>query len=195
MPQEQLSPQQSLTLIQDMIGKTRDSISGNAIYFLVWGWLTFVACTAQFILKHFLDFKYHYLAWAVVFIGIVFSLVQGNRDSRQKRVKTYVDESMNYLWLGMAISFFVLSVILTKLGWGQPVFPFFTLLYGLGAFVSGHMIRFRPLIIGGEVAWGLAIGSTFVSYDFQMLFGAAAILVSYIIPAHLLRRKQDNANQ
>lgn len=95
----------------------------------------------------------------------------------------------------MATSFFVLGLILTKLGWGTPIFPFFIMLYGLGTFVTGSIIRFRPLIIGGIIAWFLAIGSTFVSYDYQMLFGAAAILVSYIIPAYMLRSRNKTVNQ
>jgi len=63
----------------------------------------------------------------------------------------------------------------------------------LGTFVSGSIIRFRPLIFGGLIAWVLAVASTFVNYDYQMLFGAAAILISYIIPAHLLRIKKEKA--
>lgn len=194
MPQEQLSPQQSLILIKDMISKTRDNISGNVIYFLVWGWLTFIACTTQFILKHYVQYERHYLAWMVVFIGIIFTFVQGNRDKRAVRVTTYVDESMRNLWLGMAFSFFVLSVMLTIMGWGMPVFPFFILLYGLGTFVSGHIIRFTPLVIGGILAWAIAIASAFLSYDYQMLCGAVAILVSYIIPAHMLRARKHSVN-
>ena len=95
----------------------------------------------------------------------------------------------------MAISFFVLGMILTKLGWDTVVFPFFIMMYGLGTFVSGNMIHFKPLIIGGLIAWALAIGATFVSYDYQMLFGAMAILISYIIPAHLLRRRDKIVNR
>lgn len=194
MPQEQLSPQQSLTLIRDMISKTRDTISGNAIYYLVWGWLTFIACIGQFILKHVMEYKYHYLAWTVVLIGIVFSLVQGARDEKRSRVKTYIGESVKLLWLGMAASFFVLSLILTNLGWGHPAFPFFMLLYGLGTFVSGSLIRFRPLIIGGVAAWVMAVASTYFPYDYQILFAAAAILVSYIIPAYILRARKADTN-
>ncbi len=194
MSEEKFSPEQSLQLIQSMISKTKEDMSGNAIYFLVWGWLTFFACTGQFILKHIYAYDKHYIVWTVVLIGIIFSIYQGRKDKRKTRVKTYVDENMKYLWGGMAASFFVLGMILTRLGWGTVVFPFFIMLYGLGTFVSGSMIRFRPLIIGGQVAWGLAIGSTYVSYDYQMLFGAAAILISYIIPAHLLRRRNKIIN-
>ena len=172
-----------------MISKTRQSMSDNSIYFLVWGWLSFFASTGQFVLKNILNYDKHYLVWPVVVIGIIFTLSRSRKEEKERRVKTYLDESISHLWLGMAASFFVLSLILTKLGWGTVVFPFFIMLYGLGTFVSGSVLRFRPLIVGGILAWILAIGATWVSYDYQMLFGAAAILVSYIVPAYLLRRR------
>jgi predicted PurR-regulated permease PerM len=50
------------------------------------------------------------------------------------------------------------------------------------------------LIIGGIIAWVLAIGAVYVNYDYQMLFGAAAILVSYIIPAYMLRFRNKHSN-
>ena len=194
MQQENFSPEQSLQLIQSMISKTKQDMSDNSIYFLVWGWLTFFACTGQFVLKNIFHYEKHYLVWMVVIIGIIFSIYQGRKEEKTSRAKTYIDDSIKHLWSGMAASFFVLGMILTRLGWGTVVFPFFIMLYGLGTFVSGSIIRFRPLIIGGIIAWALAIGSTFVSYDYQMLFGAAAILISYIIPAYMLRSRNKTAN-
>lgn len=194
MNEQQFSPEQSLQLIRSMISKTKQDMSDNGIYFLVWGWLTFIACVGQFVLKNVFEYEHHYIVWTLVIVGIVFSIVQGMKDDKKQQVKTYVGESMKYLWMGMGISFFVLSMILSKLGWGTVVFPFFILLYGLGTFISGNIIQFRPLVIGGIIAWMLAIGSVCVSYDYQMLFGAAAILFSYIIPAHLLRKKNKIAH-
>ena len=192
MQEEKFSPEESLRLIQSMISKTKQDMSDNSIYFLVWGWLTFIACTGQFVLKHIYKYEKHYIVWAVIIIGILFSIYQGRKDEKTMKAKTYVDESIKHLWAGMAISFFVLGMILTKLGWGTSIFSFYIMLYGLGTFVSGSIIQFRPLIIGGLIAWALAIGATFASYDYQMLFGAAAILISYIIPDYMLltRNKQ-----
>lgn len=195
MNEEQFSPEQSLRLIRSMISKTKQTMSDNSIYFLVWGWLTFIACTGQFVLKHIFNYEKHYLVWLIIIIGIVFSIYQGRKEGREVKVKTYIDENMGYLWAGMGISFFVLGMILARLGWSLSVFPFYILLYGLGTFVSGCIIKFRPLIIGGIIAWVLAIGCTFAGYDYQALHGAAAILFSYIIPAYLLRRKSKIANQ
>jgi hypothetical protein len=156
--------------------------------------LTFFACTGQFILKHIYDYPKHYYVWWVIVIGVVFSIYRGMKEDKKSKATTYIGDSMKYLWIGMGIAYFVLSMILSKTGWGTTVFPFFILLYGLGTFVSGSIIKFRPLVIGGIMAWGLAIGAVYAEYDYQMLFGAAAILVSYIIPAYLLRSKNKHVN-
>ena len=190
MDNQKFSPEESLQLIQSMINKTRQGMSDNGIYFLVWGWITFIACVGQFVLKNIYHYEKHYLVWNLIILGVGFSIYQGIKDDKRQRVKTYIGESMKYLWMGMGISFFVLSMILSKLGWGTVVFPFFILLYGLGTFISGNFIQFRPLIAGGIIAWILAITAAFVEYDYQILFGAAAILFSYIIPAYMLRRKK-----
>ena len=95
----------------------------------------------------------------------------------------------------MAIAYFVLSMILSKYGWDKIVFPFFIMLYGLGTFISGCILQFRPLVVGGIIASALAIGAAFATYDYQMLFGAAAILISYIIPAYIMRSRNKHAHQ
>ena len=194
MNEQKFSPEQSLQLIQSMISKTKQDMSDNSIYFLVWGWITFIACTGQFVLKNIVNYEQHYQVWLLVVIGVVFSIWYGMKKEKKERVKTYMGESMKYLWIGMGISYFVLSMILSKIGWGSAVFPFFIMLYGLGTFVSGGFLKFRPLIIGGIIAWVLAIGAAYVEYDYQMLFGAIAILISYIIPAYMLRQKNKTAD-
>ncbi len=195
MKDESFSPEKSLHLIHAMIGQARQNMSDNSIYFLVWGWLTFFACTAQFVLKNIVEYEKHYLVWTVLLAGIGFSIYQGRKDARRATAKTYIDENMGFLWTGMAVCFFVLGIILTRIGWWTSVLPFYIMLYGLGTFVSGHFLRFRPLMIGGILAWVLAVSATFASYDYQMLFGAAAILVSYIIPAYMLKHRSSHGRE
>ena len=192
MDQENFSPQESLKLIQSMIIKTRQDFGDNSKYFLVWGWITFVACIGQFVLKNVFAYEKHYLVWLLIIPGIIISTYMGIKEQKTRKVNTYVGDSMKYLWVGMGISFFVLSMILGGLGWNNAIFPFFIMLYGLGTFISGKFLQFKPLVFGGVAAWAMAIASAYFNYDYQMLFGAAAILVSYIIPAYLLRNKNKS---
>lgn len=191
MQEEKFSPQESLSLIQSMINRTTRQMSTKTHYYLVWGWLTFTACIGQFLLKHVMKYDKHYLVWLLVVVGAVYSIVMGIRESKNEKVKTYIGESLRYLWTGMGLTYLVMSIVLSKIGWGTSVFPFFIILYGLGTFVSGSFLRFSPLIIGGTIAWVLAVVAVYLAYDYQILVAALAILVSYIIPAYILRSRNS----
>ena len=192
MEQENFSPQESLKLIQNMIAKTQRDMGDNSSYFLLWGWLTLIACVSQFMLKTVFKYEKHYLVWLIIIPGVIISAYLGIKEQRTQKASTYIGDSMKYLWMGMGISFFVLSMILSRLGWDTNVFPFFMLMYGLGTFISGKFLQFKPLVYGGIGSWILAVVSVYFDYDYQMLFAAAAILISYIIPAYMLRNKNKS---
>ena len=195
--EENFSPQQSLQVIQSMIDKTKANISHNRVYFLLWGWLTFIGITGQFLLKVVFQYKHHYIVWLVTLIGVVFSIAYSTKNRGRQQTRTYIGEAMGYLWSGMAAAFFVMSFIITflpvdKTGWFY-CYPFFILLYGLGTFVSGRILQFTPLVIGGVFNWVLACTAVFFSFDYQLLFAAAAILTSYIIPGHLIQATKQES--
>ena len=186
--EENFSPQQSLQLIDTMIRKVRSDVSANRFYFLFWGWLAFLAILSQFFLKVVLHYRHHYLVWTAIIPAVIFTIFYANRRNRRRTYSTYVGDSMKYLWLGIGVSFFVLSFVISNSNGGWLIaYPFFILFYGLGTFVSGMFLKFKPLIIGGVFNWVLACICVLLPYDYQLLTAAAAILTSYIIPGHLLQ--------
>ena len=188
---ENFSPQQSLFLIQSMIDKTKGNISQNRFYFLMWGWIAFIGIMGQFFLKVVMEYRHHYAIWLITIVGTIISIIYTIKNKKREAVKTYIGDAMGFLWTGMGISFFILSFIITfmdtnKTGW-LYCYPFFILMYGLGTFVSGKLLQFKPLIIGGIINWILACIAVFFEFDYQMLFAAAAILTSYLIPGYLIK--------
>ena len=184
--EKNMSPQESLLLIQGMISRTKNNLSENRFYFLFWGWVTFAALLLQFVLKVLVGYAHHYMVWLLMIPAAIITIMYSSRKEDKRSVVTYVGASMAYLWTGIGISFFILSLIISyTTGW-LHAFPFFILFYGLGTFVSGRILQFSPLVIGGILNWILAIACLFATYDFQLLITAAAILSSYIIPGHLL---------
>src|SRR5882724_8412128 len=101
MEEESLSPQDSLQLIQSMIDKAKDTVADDSFYFLLWGWLVFAASIIQYILKVIVQTPYHYLAWTLMFAGIIGSALYGAKQDKKRKVKTYVEEVLDYLWLGI----------------------------------------------------------------------------------------------
>ncbi len=189
---KELSPQESLALIKTMINKTKDSVADDSFYFLLWGWLVFVCCIAEFILKVYYQYPYHYVVWWTMPAAGIASAVYGARQSKQKKVTSFVDEALGFLWMAIGLSFITLVVIniINGQNW-QTAFTYYILLYAIGTFMTGSLIRFKPLIIGGLINFALAIISIRLNYDNQLLIGSVAILISYIIPGHLLRMKHQ----
>ena len=180
-------------LIQSMIDKTKNKFSDSSFYFLFWGWLVFVACISQFVLKVYFNYPYHYAVWWTMPIAGVITGIYGSRQARKEKVKTFVDEATDYLWIAIAFSFVVLVIVnsASVASW-QNAFTYYILLYAIGTFVTGRLIKFKPLIIGGSINFVLAIVCSRLPFDYQLLLGAAAILISYIIPGHLLRKQYQH---
>lgn len=188
--EKELSPQESLVLIQSMINKTKGVVADDSFYFLLWGWLVFACCLTEFFLKVYIQYPYHYIVWVLMPVGGVISGIYGARQAKKQIVKSYVEEALDYLWISLAIAFVALIFINAgnASGW-QSAFTYYILLYAIGTFVSGKLLRFKPLVIGGLINFALAVVSIKFNYDYQLLIGAMAILISYIIPGHLLRAR------
>jgi hypothetical protein len=186
------TPEDSLSLIHSMIDKTRSNLGENRFYFLFWGWVAFSALLAQFTLKVAFDYAHHYRVWLVIIPAVIITILYSKRHARSGP-RTYVGDSMSYLWTGIGISFFVLSFLIgaSKEGFFYA-YPFFIMFYGMGTYISGRLLQFRPLVIGGIFNWILAIACVYVPYDYQMLLAAGAILTSYIIPGYLLGRTKNH---
>jgi hypothetical protein len=185
--EENFSPQQSLQLIDSMIKKVRNDISENRFYFLFWGWLSFLAILTQFFLKAIVGYRHHYLVWLAVIPG-GYRYCYPFKESAWPNPQHLCWRQHEIPVDGIGISFFVLSFVISKTSGGWLIaYPFFILFYGLGTFVSGMFLKFRPLIVGGVINWVLACICVFLPYDYQLLVAAAAILTSYIIPGHIIQ--------
>lgn len=191
--EKDMSPHESLSIIRSMIDKTKHTLSDHSHYFLIWGYAVFLGCFIQFSLMK-AGYEHHYQAWWITIAALVVHVLFAIRDSRKEKVSTYVGEANGALWMGIGFSFMVLAFIFSKLGW-QYCFPFYILFYGLGTFVSGSLLKFKPLIIGGATCYVLAAIATYVEYDIQLLLTAGSILISYIIPGHLLRSQYRKQKQ
>ena len=182
------SPQESLQLIRSMIDTTRHSFSDSSHYFLLWGWATMIGCVLQYYLLVVVQYPYHYNAWLVTPVALAVHIVFLYRDKKKDQVKTFINEATGYVWIAVGFSYMALAFVFSQIGW-QYCFPFYILLYGIGTYISGRLIHFKPLAYGGAACLVLVALTPYFSYETQILFAAFAILISYIIPGHLLRNR------
>jgi hypothetical protein len=196
MEDKPINPEESLQIIHGMIEKTKQNIVyRSSDYLLLWGWLVLIACLAQYFLLTVIHYRYHYYAWHLMWLGAIGSVYLFLRDRKVRPVRTYIDESVSSLWIGIILMYFSLGFILAYLNYWEHGFAFYMLLYALGTFVTGRIIRFRPLVYGAFVCFIFAWLSLFLSYENQILLNAAAIIASYLIPAYLLKNKMRTAHE
>ena len=182
-----LNKDQSLQIIEEMIENAKRDIREDAFYYLFSGYLVLASTVIHFSLMAFSTFSYPFIPWMVLMpLGGLVNFIYGYKQEKSKRVKTYIDTFMMYLWSGFLVSLIIGIFIFGHYGW-ITVFPFVILLYGLALFVSGSIIRFRPLIIGGVLNWLIAIVTVFVSFKVQFAMIGLAVITGYIIPGHLLQ--------
>jgi hypothetical protein len=199
MQEETISGEESLAIIESMISKAKNQFSENGFMYLLWGWVILFCSVGQFVLKQIIGYPKHYLIWILTWVAVIIQMIYViKRERRAKgKVKTYTHDIVGYVWLTFVVLMFLVGFLIGNVaGKGSEtlITIIFLALYGMPTFLSGIILKFRPLIIGGISCWALTIGAVFVSPDYRLLFLAAAVVIAWIIPGYLLsaRYKQQN---
>lgn len=190
MEKEELTPEQGFQIIQQMIESAKKEISDNGFFYLLWGYLVFTAALGHYVMLK-MELSYAFITWPVLMpLGGIISIIQGIVSGKKNKRKTrsWVDHIFVYTWISFGVSLFIVLFMGGKLGW-EVVYPMVILLYGIGTFISGGIMKFRPLILGGIICWVLALIAFYVSFEHQLILIIIAILSAYIIPGHILKNK------
>jgi len=192
MTDEKFSPEDSLLLIGTMINRAKNKFGENGHLYLIWGWAVLVCSLTQFVLLNYTDFEQHYLVWASMWLVVIYQFFYFRRQKKKVVIKAYTDEIIGIVWLTFVVLMFLFGFLFGKLmgeSYYQVINPAFLALYGMPTVISGRILRFVPLIVGGVCCWMLAILSVFTAYEYQLLLLAVAVIAAWIIPGYLLRQK------
>ncbi|MFT4154167.1 hypothetical protein [Parafilimonas sp.] len=193
MNENDFSPRQSLQLIESMINRAKDKYAEDGFMYLLWGWLVFILSIIQFVLLHVFNYAYHYIVWLVTIPVFIYQIFYTKKKNRNQKVFTYTDAIIGYVWITYAIVMLLLCFfigILTSGEYFKYIIHILLAVYGMPVFLTGIIIKYRPLIYGGIACWVLCILSTFIkNYDYQFLCIPAAMIVAWIIPGYSLRAK------
>jgi len=185
-----LTGEESLKIITGMIDRTKLNISQGSFHLLFWGWLILICSLTEYLLYTFTEFENPYYVWFFVIPGVFVSLVYGFIKGRSQKVYTYADGIYMWIWIGFFVTATILFVFLSK-NMGD-VGPFILLLAGYPTFISGIVVKFRPLIIGGLCFWVLSLAAHFAGPSISPLAVPVAMLAGYLIPGYLLKKRVDH---
>jgi hypothetical protein len=188
--EKMMTGEESLRIISEMINKTKVNVRQSSFHLLFWGWLIFGCSISEYLLWKLTDFASPWYVWIFVVPGIFVSIIYGFTTGKKARVHTYADYLYMWTWLGFMIAAIVLFIMLYD---KMELFaPFILLLAGFPTFISGVILKFRPLMIGGSIFWIMALGVTFANPSIAPIGMPVAVIAGYLIPGYMLRKKVDN---
>jgi len=189
-----MTEQESLQIILSMIDKTKSNLKHQSGFYLVWGWSIFIATSLEYGILVLSDYPYHFLVWPIaILFAIAATIFLSTKMKGEKRVTTYADKALKYLWASWSVVLFLVLAFpaFGNFSWGDA-YLFIIALYGLGAAASGGVLNFKPLIYGGIFSFVLAavamVTRLYSDFPTMLLFLALSILGSFLIPGFLLRK-------
>jgi hypothetical protein len=187
MEEPKMSEQDSMKLIASMINKAKNQVSENGFLYIIWGWVIIICCAVQFLSDQFFHYPKAYYIWFSMYAVIIFQIIYLIRKKKSDVAKTYTEEINGFVWIAFAIGFMLMVFICSRFEAKQLILPLLLVFYGIPTFLSGSILKFTPLMIGGICCWILAFVSTFIAFEYQLILIATAVIAAWLIPGYLLQ--------
>ena len=182
-----------LDIITRMRGEvmSRQDLTGENL-FLAWGYPTVIVLLAEFVAL--LVWNENWCAWlwaGIPLIGAPLMLYFLNKDYDRTHSRTLEQNIILVMWIFIGFASCVGGAIMGLANaFQQCFFAFLSLLCGMGCFMTGIILHFRPKTICGILASLLSAVPLFFQNDlwpWQLLVTAVIVTISLIIPGHLFR--------
>jgi hypothetical protein len=183
-----LTTQQSLDIITKMIRQAHGNVKRNSVYLILWGLVIVVANTGMFILM-LKEYPRPYLIWLITIPAWFLTIYISYRHGKTSTVTSQFDRINALLWYSYGIIIFTLIIFGYKINY--QLNPIILLISAIPAFVSGKIIKFRPLAIGGFLFWVFGIVCFLLDGPWQYLIGAIAVTAGHLVPGIMLRYNRD----
>jgi ABC-type phosphate transport system permease subunit len=110
------------------------------------------------------------------------------KEKRQRKFESLEGESISYVWTAFGVAIFIVSFYNSRYGSNESS-TLFMVLYGIPTFITGGMMKFKPMIFGGLVCWLFSIISVYTPVNVDLLLMAGCGLFAWLIPGIVLWRR------
>ena len=192
-----LDETQSLLVIKEMIQVSKNKLKRDGILFIVWGWLLFYKSILGYVERKFvLSFEIqkimNYLGFVLLIASIGFTSYYLLKQ--RKKVRTYIGISLRYVWISLFVCMVLVNLIqfnvLHSINF-ELQHPIFMVLIAFAVTVTGGILRYRLIIIGGVIFGILALAASYLKLQEQLLVESVAWIISFIVPGHILYANRE----
>ncbi len=185
-------PTESLQTIRETIELAKKNVQENGFHFLLWGVLVILASLGEWYLRNILGNPKPEITWMImVLIGVPAAVIYEFRKKRGEKSTSVLSKWYGKIWMAFGISMFLSLFYLIKMG-VSPV-PVVLVLAGFATFVSGTILRFKPLVSGAIALWLGALICCYMPVEHHTLVEAVAIGFGYLIPGFLLQKNASKS--
>jgi hypothetical protein len=202
---KQLSEKESLELITSMINKAKQSYHESGIGPIMWGSVITICALVTWARFKF-GFTLPFDIWLLSLLAIIPQIIISIRENKAKKARTYNDIAMDYTWMAFGISIFLLIHANAGISRGfekgfgnyfqSSGFRFydyttslFLMIYGIPTFITGGIMKFRPMILGGILCWAFSIVAVYTPALTDLLLMAAAAFFAWFVPGIIIRNR------
>jgi hypothetical protein len=190
----QMTEKESLQLITSMINKARNRFNETGALYLLYGWVILICCLVQFVALYFFKNHHVYYIWYFTWAAVIYQVVYLRKKRATDKTRTYTGEIIGFVWLVFIICISLLIFLQIYLKSPVTINPSILIMYGMPTFLSGVILKSNALKRGGVCCWLLAVLSMFIAYEFQLLLIALAVILAWIVPGYLFKRKFKKEN-
>ena len=191
MRDKELTKDEQLALITDMIGQAKRNVAkGGSFYFLLWGWVVMLANLGHFLIAKNNWMEHPYMVWLLTIPAVIITIIYGSRQSKVAKVKSHLDRLYSQIWLAVFLGVLIILFFMGNVN--GNVNAIILSFAGIGTFISGQALRFKPLILGGIALWISSIIAFNLHPIDQNLIGAIGIFAGYLIPGYLLKKAESS---
>jgi hypothetical protein len=189
---------QSLQVIKEMIKVSQKKLKNDGILFILWGWILFYGGINGYIVREVVltyNFQRILDKSGTVFglFALAFTIYYIWRQ--RKKVQTYIGISLRYVWISMFVCFVLINLIqfnvLHKINF-ELQHPLFMVIMAFATVVTGGILRYKLVIIGGIIFGLIALISSYFTLPYQLLLESCAWLIAFVVPGHYLYAKRKS---
>jgi hypothetical protein len=192
-PEQEMTGQESLELIAQMIQKARRDYLDSGLSALLWG-SVIPFCSGVAFVNYYLKWPALQYVWFLTIVAVVPQIVIAIREAKLRKHRSYEEDHMGGIWISFAIAVFLLGFVFGRYSASAEPAIYLTL-YGVPTFATGYVRRFRPMLWGGLACWALAVISLYVDYPYTLLCITAGAVLAWFIPGLILRKRYLKAKE
>lgn len=184
MEERNLTPQESLQVIQNMMEQTqRNVLRHSGAPSLIWGYTTtFISLLIYFLYPH-MGNDANYFWFGIPVVGSLFTWMLKRKKKKQHVPTTRMDKFLDVVWFVIGLNVLCLSLFPTR-----HILSLVLILIGAASAITAFSVNVKVLkyssVFGMMVGYLLLILS--ISVEQKVLIFAIAFFLMHCIPGHII---------